>query len=172
MELILAWLQSLPREQIAIAIAVVFCLAFLIFHFITKHDKRRKKTKTHHDLGAHYYSNRWSTNPKHLADNKKHKLKPLPESLFRKSPPNPLVHNDNGDTILVHRLLNEKNSVASHLKVGCPVCDGTISKKRNFFNGVYFYGCSNSPDCKFETLDSSCIKPIKIISVFAEQESY
>jgi len=93
---------------------------------------------------------------------KKHKLDPLPDSLFRKTPQegahynsaqwsaNPNLINGNEYT-----LFNE-----GKIEVLCPNCDGLIFKQRNFFTNMHNYVCNN-PACTFTTMDFTNIKPLK-----------
>jgi len=177
MENVVAWLENASQGQLIGVVFAVFVFSYIVISNISK--RRKNKTVPHRsDEGAHYHSDKWSKNPKHLDSDYKnkyrvpklynkhlqnHKLEPLPDSLFRKNNEkrrDTKIHND--DVSLAFEILNGKTAVLDNHKVCCPCCDGFIAKRRNFITNMYFYFCSNSPDCNFQTSDVTNIKPLKI----------
>jgi len=183
-----SWLKSITPEQIMgfiILITVFSVLGVFACSFF-----RKNNTNTE---GAHYHSDKWSTNPKHLDSLdlynnsntpklyknhlQKHKLEPLPDSLFRNSneswPTNPKLYNGvelalNNQTSRLSSLPNEayvkKHKLdTSIIKIECPVCQGMVTKKRHPISKTNLYSCNNAIKCDFEVNDINKIHPFKVI---------
>jgi len=133
---------------------VLIILAVVLVFTIVYSRKKRKKHKPN--------SNKPRTPKLYQNYLEKHKLDPLPDSLFRKTPPEGAHYNSNRWSTNPN-LLNEKEYALFNegkIDVFCPICDDFIVKERNPITKFSNYVCKN-PSCNFTTMDFTNIKPLK-----------
>jgi|GEM_PF-6976253 len=71
-----------------------------------------------------------------------------------------LLNND--EYLKKHKLEGHSNSKSNrgsyNIRLACPDCSGVLTKKLNKVTGIFFYGCSNFPECRYEANDMADIK--------------
>jgi len=56
------------------------------------------------------------------------------------------------------------SNLSYEINLACPICDGILRKRLNKVTGIFFYGCNNFPECRYEASDMADIPPPKCVS--------
>lgn len=158
------WFNNLTLEHLIAIFASIFIISVYILFCLWLHSYKKRKSLGFTPSNKKSYSDNHSGLPRlHRNYLKKHKLEPLPDSLFRRTADIEAAHyhsdrwSKNPQSYGGVDLSLFNNDL---LEICCPKCDGTIIKRKNIFTKLPFYSC-DSHDCDFEILDKTNIKPLK-----------